>query len=241
MFCNRMLRGFRGEMYTTSMQVFFERREELAPGIWEYVFRPERSVDFVPGQYADLHLPNVADDPRGASRTFSFTSLPSDEFVTFVLKHFELQTPYKHALQGLRPGDNARLDGALGDLVLPKSTDTSLVFVAGGIGLASFISMFKDLLVRREERPIFLFYALRARREQIFRELYESYPLQLKNIIIAPNRLTAQEIKATTPPGALIYLSGSQKFVEGLQADLEALETPREQIIFDYFDGYSEL
>lgn len=228
-------------MYTGNMQVFFERREELAPNIWQYWFRPERPVDFVPGQYADLHLLNVADDPRGASRTFSFTSLPSDELVTFVLKHFELQTPYKHALQGLQPGDSARLDGALGDLVLPKSAETPLVFMAGGIGLASFISMFKDLLARKEERPIFLFYALRSRREQIFRELYESYPLQLKNIIIAPNRLTAQEIKATTPPGALLYLSGSQKFVEGLQADLESLGTPREQIIFDYFDGYSEL
>jgi ferredoxin-NADP reductase len=223
------------------MQVSFERREELVPGIWQYWFRPGRPVDFVPGQYADLHLLNVADDPRGASRTFSFTSLPSDEFVTFVLKHFELQTPYKHTLQSLRPGDDARLDGALGDLVLPKSVETPLVFVAGGIGLASFVGMFKDLLARKEERPIFLFYVLRSRREQIFRELYEAYPLQLKQIIIAPNRLSAQEIKATTPPDALIYLSGSQKFVEDLQTDLEAIGTPREQIIFDYYDGYSDL
>lgn len=228
-------------MYTSHMQVFFERRAELVPGIWQYWFRPEHTVDFVPGQYADLHLAGVTGDPRGASRTFSFTSLPSEPSVSFVLKHFELQSPYKQALQALNEGDAARLDDALGDLVLPKFVDTPLVFVAGGIGIASYVSMFKDLLARREERPVFFFYALCSRREQIFRELFEAYPLQLKNIVIAPNRLTAAEITATTPPGALLYLSGSQKFVEGLQADLEVGGIPREQIIFDYFDGYSEL
>lgn len=223
------------------MQVFFERREELVPGIWQYWFRPERPVDFVPGQYADLHLLNVTDDSRGPARTFSFTSLPTDPSVSFVLKHFGLQSPYKQTLQALNEGDAARLDDALGDLVLPKSADFPLVFVAGGIGLASYVSMLKDLLARREERQIFLFYALRSRREQISRELFDSYPLQLKNIVIAPNRLTAAEIKATTPPDSLIYLSGSKKFVEGLQADLENSNVPREQIIFDYFDGYHEL
>lgn len=223
------------------MKVFFERREEIAPGIWQYWFRPERTPDFVPGQYVDLHLAGVPDDPRGPSRTFSITSLPTDPSVTFVLKHFELQTPYKHALQALQPGDEARIDDAMGDVVLPKSPDIPLVFAAGGIGLASFASIFQDLLARREERQIFLFYTLRSRREQIFRELTDAYPLALNDIIIAPNRLSAQHIKDSTPPEALIYLSGSQKFVEGLRTDLAALGTPHEQIIFDYFDGYTEL
>ena len=241
MFCNRILRGFRGEMYTTSMQVFFERREELAAGIWEYVFRPERPVDFVPGQYADLHLPNVADDPRGASRTFSFTSLPSDEKLHFITKHFGLQSPYKHRLQSLRPGDEAKISEAMGDLVLPKNTAQPLVYVAGGIGMASYAAMLRDLLARKEERPIFFFYELRARREQLYRDLTDAYPLQLKQITIAPNRLSAQEIKATTPPDSFIYLSGSQPFVENLLAGLEQLDTPRSSIVFDYYDGYSEL
>ena len=221
--------------------MFFERREELAPGIWQYYFRPERPVDFIPGQYADLHLQGVVSDPRGSSRVFSFTSLPSDELVSFVLKHFDLQTPYKHRLQALQSGDEARLDDAMGDLVLPKDPATPLVFVAGGIGIASFAGMLKALLAAREERSIFFFYALRSHREQIFRELIEAYPLQLKQIAIAPNRLTAQEIKDSTPPGSFIYLSGSQHFVEGLQTDLEALGTTRDQIVFDYFDGYAEL
>ena len=223
------------------MKVWFERRQELTPGIWQYWFRPERKPDFVPGQYVDLYLNGVAEDPRGAARTFSLTSLPDDDSISFVLKHFELQSPYKHTLRRLQAGDEARIDDAMGDVVLPKSPDIPLVFVAGGIGLASFASIFKDLLKRRQERQIFLFYALRARREQIFQELTDAYPLASKDIIIAPNRLSAEHLQASTPPEALVYLSGSQRFVEGLRDDLARLGTPHEQIIFDYFDGYSEL
>ncbi|MEJ0073575.1 MAG: FAD-dependent oxidoreductase [Candidatus Saccharibacteria bacterium] len=222
------------------MKVFFERREELAPGIWQYYFRSERPVDFVPGQYVHLQLP-VENDPRGKSRTFTLTSLPADPLLSFVVKHFELQSPYKQVLQALEPGAEAGIDDAMGDLVLPKSIETPLVYVAGGIGIASFAGMFRELLARKEERSIFFFYALRSRREQIFRELTDAYPLALKQIVFAPNRLSAQEIKDSTPPSALIYLSGSQPFVEGLQRDLEALGTPREQIAFDYYDGYKEL
>lgn len=223
------------------MRVFFERRTELAPGIWQYWFTPEHTLDFVPGQYVDVALPGTMQDPRGGTRTFSLVSLPSDPQLRFITKHFELQSPYKQRLQALQPHDEATIGDSMGDLVLPKAPDLPLVFVAGGIGIASYASMLRDLLARKEERPVFLFYALRARREQLFRELTSRYPLQLTQVTLAPNRLSAREIKDTTPPEALIYLSGSQSFVEGLQAELEAFGTPRSSIVFDYYDGYAEL
>jgi len=223
------------------MKVWFERREELAPNIWEYHFKPERPVDFMPGQYADFHLLQPLGDPRGQSRVFSFTSLPSDPTVSFVVKFVHPLSPYKQALQTLQPGDELRLDDAMGDLVLPKSPETPLVFIAGGIGLASFVSMFKQLLQTREERNIFLFYALRSRTEHIYRSVTDTYPLALNSKTIAPHRLTADEIKDAVPPDALHYLSGSQAFVEGLRTDLLALGIPHDQVIFDYFDGYTEL
>lgn len=219
----------------------FERREAIAPAIWQYWFHPERAVDFVPGQYVDLYLGKLPNDPRGGSRTFSITSLPSDPSITFVTKHFELQSAYKHTLQTMAEGDSAWISDAMGDLVLPKSPTTPLVFIAGGIGIASYASMLLDLLNRKEERPLFLFYYLRSRREQILRDLTDAYPLQLKEMILAPNRLSAQEILGTTPPNAFLYVSGSQGFVEGLLKELEALGVQRSRVVFDYYDGYAEL
>jgi ferredoxin-NADP reductase len=223
------------------MQVFFERRVELAPTIWEYYFRAERPIDFEPGQYVGFTLPAVQNDSRGARRVFTLTSLPTDELASFVVKIPEPHTPYKEVLIHLEPGTECKIDDAMGDLILPKSPVQPLVYIGGGIGIASYAAMLKDLLARREERPIYLFYALGSRTQHIFRDLTDSYPLQLKQIILAPNRLTAQEIKDTTPPNAFIYLSGSQRFVESLRTDLEALGTPRSSIVFDYYDGYTDL
>jgi len=223
------------------MQVFFEKREELAPTIWEYYFRPERSVDFVPGQYVNLYLPGVINDPRGSGRVFTLTSLPEDELLSFVVKIPEPHTPYKDVLIQLQPETECKIDDAMGDLILPKDPATPLVYIAGGIGMASYASMLKLLLKQREQRSIFMFYALRDRREQIFRDLTDPYPLELKTLVIAPNRLTAKQIKDSTPPDAQIYISGSQRFVEGLRYSLEQLGTLRSQIVFDYYDGYVEL
>jgi ferredoxin-NADP reductase len=223
------------------MKVWFEKREELAPNIWEYYFRPERPVDFIPGQYADFHILKPLNDPRGQSRTFSLTSLPADPTLSFVAKFTPPLSPYKQCLQALNPSEELRIDDAMGDLVLPKSPSTPLVFIAGGIGIASFASMLKQLLLAREERQIFLFYALRTRQEQIFRDITNAYPLTLRSLTTAPHRLTADEIASAVPADSLLYLSGSQKFVEGMRMDLTTLGAHHEQIIFDYFDGYAEL
>ena len=222
------------------MQVTFERSEELAPNIWQFYFLTERSLDFVPGQYIHLHLNGLGPDPRGKSRTFTLTSLPDDPFISFVAKFVEPMSPYKQYLLAMRPGDKAHIDDAMGDLVLPKDRAQPLVFIAGGIGMASYASMFSWLIKRKEQRTIFLFYSVRSVRDQIFRDVTNAYPLELKTLTIAPNRLTAQQIKDSTPPDALVYLSGSITFVQGLRDRLGMLNTPRDHIIFDYFDGYTD-
>jgi ferredoxin-NADP reductase len=223
------------------MQLSFEKREELAPTIWKYYFRPERPLDFVPGQYLSVGIPTVQNDPRGSSRVYTLTSQPADELMSFVLKVPEPHSPHKEALIQLQPGDHAQCNESMGDLILPKDASQPLVFVAGGIGIASFVSILEYLLVRKEERQIFMFYALRERQEQIYTDLLNSYPLALKTIVISPNRLTAQQIIDSTPPEALLFISGSQRFVEELRLNFEQLGKPRSQIVFDYYDGYTEL
>lgn len=223
------------------MDVVFERRENLAANIWQYYFRPLGGLDFLPGQYADLHLSKVVGDPRGPSRTLSFTNLPDEPSISFVLKHFEKQSPYKQALEHLKPGGVAKIDNAMGDLVLPKSPATPLIFVAGGIGIASYVGMLKQLIKTNEQRQVELFYQLRDAGEQIFGELLEAYKFKQKEILFKPDTLTGGKIKTSVSPESLIYLSGSQTFVENLQTDLERLGFARAQIIFDYYDGYIEL
>ncbi|MEO6761059.1 MAG: FAD-dependent oxidoreductase [Candidatus Saccharimonadales bacterium] len=220
------------------MKISFVRREKLAPGIWQYWYKPERPVDFVPGQYADFHILTPLSDPRGQSRTFTLTSQPRESTVSFVVKLAKPLSLYKATLQTLKVGDKMRLDEAMGDLVLPKATNMPLVFAAGGIGIASYISSANYLKSNPEQRPIKLFYCLRNSDEQIF---HDCFTLFHTSVIIAPNRLTVKQLLADQTDQTLYYLSGSQKFVEGLQTGLEASSIPRERIVFDYYDGYADL
>src|SRR6476661_8428858 len=114
------------------MQLSFVERRELAPAIWEYYFRPERPLDFVPGQYLSISLPDVKDDPRGPTRTYTLTSQPKAELISFVVKIPEPHSPHKEVLINMEPGDQARCNDSMGDLILPKDPALPLVFVAGG-------------------------------------------------------------------------------------------------------------
>ena len=221
------------------MQVFFDHREQLAPGVWQHYFRPERPLRFEPGQYVEFRLPGIMGDPRGAARVFTLTSLPDDEFVSFITKDQPQVSPYKAALLSLQPGSAVVTTDPMGDLILPKLSSIPLVFIAGGIGIASYVSMLRRLQNIGEHRDIQLYYGLRTAQELLFSELLGTFPFTTKTIAVAPIRLDVGVMTHTTPTDALWYISGSQAFVESMCAGLFTHGIDRQQTVFDYFDGYS--
>lgn len=223
------------------MRVIFERREELAPGIWQHFFQPEQPVRFEPGQYVDLRLADVPDDPRGSGRTLTLTSLPDAPLISFVTKDQLIVSDYKQALGQLLPGAKATITDPMGDLVLPKDASIPLIFIAGGIGLCSFVSMLWLLQIRDERRQIQLYYSLSSAQESIFGGLLETFPFASKRVCVAPDRLSVAEMLAQAAAESLWYISGSQTFVETMQRDLETSGINRQSIIFDYYDGYVDL
>lgn len=222
------------------MQVFFESRLELAPDIWEYAFRPERPVRFVPGQYVELRFTVDVADPRGNSRTFTLVSLPAEETIRFVVKFPRHISPYKAHLAALSPGDSASITDAMGDVVLPKLATIPLLFVAGGIGLASFVSMLQWLTANSEQRRIRLLYGVRTPDQRIYSDLLRQFPFASQRVFVAPARITAADIVAQAGSDSLIYLSGSETFVEGLREDLRLRGISSSRIVYDFFDGYSD-
>lgn len=228
------------------MHVVFEQKQELVPGIWEFYFKPERPLDYIPGQYVDLRLPHEHADNRGASRTFSLTSLPDEPFISFAVK---IETPcstYKQVLRALQPGDTATITDAMGDVVLPKDPRVPLVFVAGGLGIASFVSSTRWLTKHKERRPITLLYAVRNEGDILFEDIFNAYQFPIKRTLFTPGqrpvRISAALIAEQLVPDSLLYISGSERFVEGLRQELQRdFGVPNEKIIYDFFDGYSEL
>jgi ferredoxin-NADP reductase len=223
------------------MIAVFVRREELAPGIWQCFLVPERPLQYVAGQYLEIRLDDISNDPRGPGRTMTLTSLPSESEISFVYRFDLPASPHKQKMHSMQPGTRVYLGDVMGDLVLPKLPSVPLVYVAGGIGMASFTGMMRELQQNNETRTVHLFYSLRSEHDDAFRKQVDTFPFTSRQRFIRPNYLNADDVAKVTTDDSLVYISGSERFVIGLRNSLHALGYGHQQIIFDFFDGYKEL
>ncbi|HUS26417.1 MAG TPA: FAD-dependent oxidoreductase [Nevskiaceae bacterium] len=223
------------------MQIVFHHSQQLARGIYAFWFMPEHPYRFIAGQYAQLRVPHMADS-RGDTRWLTLFNAPSEPLLSFTVKIPPRHSSYKRALLALRPGDTATLSEAIGDFVAPKDRTIPIVFVVGGIGIAPVRSIVADLHQRRDKRPLTLLYFVGSRAELLQEPLFSDYGLIYKPIITKQEgRLTPQEVLQLVgdPAGKLLFISGPQPLAEPLWHDLQTQGVSRDQLVLDYFPGYS--
>ena len=155
---------------------------------------------------------------------------------------------YKQALQALKPGDKVSASAPMGDFVLPKLLQTPLVFVAGGIGITPFLSMFKWLASTGEDRPIKFIHAVRTEDDLAFQAVFEAAGQHVTTVVSEPTaawggergHVSAEMIIGLEAPTAdsLVYVSGPEKLVEDLLSQLKTAGLRKDQLVGDYFPGY---
>lgn len=238
------------------MQMRFVRLiwENKAQTIGTVYAMPDHPYYFTPGQYAEMGV-TTASGPM--ARTMTLTTLPSDKLVGFTTRFDRRHSPYKQALLELTPNAPLTITDAMGDLVLPLSDSIPLVFVAGGVAIASYVSMVRWLTEQQDKRDITLLYAVRNTGDIIFQEQFDAYAAKypLTRVLYTPDvnaahvwngtvlekRLTASEVMQHVTDNTQIYVSGTEKMVEEIRASLQKdYGIQQYRIAFDYFDGYTE-
>lgn len=108
---------------------------------------------FLPGQYVNIDVPG-----SGASRSYSFSTAPGAGRLGFVIKMIPggLMSGW---LARARPGDRLDLTGPMGSFYL-RDTPRPLLFLAGGTGLAPFLSMLEVLADQGSQQQIHLIYGV---------------------------------------------------------------------------------
>ncbi len=215
----------------------FSSKTHLGSNIWEFKFQKPSSYDFLPGQYAHFYL-NFDDEWH--SRTMSITSLPEDNYITFITRISGNPSPYKSRLMNLGQEDEIGIDSALGDLILPM-TPHQLVFVAGGIGLASFVGMVRENINQNNRHHINLLQAYRTEDEEALNHLIQNIEPVHHKKFTSTNRLDINDVlrvKSDLP--IQYYLSGGEDFVLSLKSQLESSGLDHSKIALDYFTGYTE-
>jgi ferredoxin-NADP reductase len=232
------------------MKVVFDHTHDEAANIRTFFFRPEKPVHYTAGQYTELTLPHKNPDDRGTKRWFTLSSPPEQEFLTITTKHADDKgSTFKKALWSLKPGTEVHMAEPMGDFVLPKLIQTPLVFVAGGIGLTPFHSMFEWLAATGEQRPIKFLYGVRSEDEIVFQETFKKAGIEPTIVVTEPSpawggergRLSADLILGLEKPDddTLVYVSGPEPMVQALAKDLHAAGLRKDQIVTDEFPNYT--
>jgi ferredoxin-NADP reductase len=142
-------------------------RTEVAEGTMAFQFQKPRGFVFKAGQYIDL---TISGDHRAPSQrlthAFSIASSPCEEDIVVTTRM--RNTVFKQTLSNLPIGSRVQIEGPMGSFILHNNLTKPAVFLAGGIGIAPFLSMLTYATGEELRHSIVLFYANRCLEDAAF-------------------------------------------------------------------------
>jgi benzoate/toluate 1,2-dioxygenase reductase subunit len=129
---------------------------------------------FLPGQYVNINVPG-----SGQHRSYSFSSAPGQSKVSFLIKRIPggVMSTWLDAAQ---PGNTLELIGPLGSFYL-RAVERPLLFLAGGTGLAPFLSMLEVLARADSQQKVHLIYGVTRDLDLVQVDAIETYLAKLPN------------------------------------------------------------
>jgi ferredoxin-NADP reductase len=169
-------------------------RTRVADGTMAFQFERPKHFHFKPGQYVYLTIPDPEDGVASRiTHAFSIASSPLSQelLVTTRMRN----TRFKRTLAVLPIGSAARILGPMGSFHLHNNTARPAVLLAGGIGVAPFLSILSHAAQEKLSHPLFLFYANRQLKDAAF--IDDLWQLEREN----PRFRFVPTLTRTTNPG----------------------------------------
>ena len=210
----------------TTMSVFFAR-----PVGFEYE----------PGDWIDLNFPDG--NPSGGI-TYSLSSSPTEGVLSIAFKIGI--SPFKRRLQSLKPGDAMYISQYGNDYGFHLKENRSSVLIAGGIGIAPFRSMLKEMYDNGNKNDVQLLY-LNKEPSYLFENEIELWKQRLANITV--HYIDTKQLSRKKREKMLMGLidkNAHHYFIAGPEGMVEATEhlliddmliSPKD-IRIDSFGGY---
>jgi benzoate/toluate 1,2-dioxygenase reductase component len=113
-----------------------------------------KPIGFLPGQYVNIGVPG-----SGRHRSYSFSSAPGAGEASFLIRNLPGGLMSTWLGQQAKPGDALELTGPMGAFYL-RPIQRPQLWLAGGTGLAPFLSMLEKVADEGTDQPIHLYYAV---------------------------------------------------------------------------------
>jgi len=173
---------------------------------------------FRAGQYAVVR---VSVEGRQLMRQYSFTSAPDDETLELLIQREPDGAVSSWFCDNAIAGDTIEISQPFGGFTWPDN-DKPLLFIAGRVGIAPFISMLKHHERVNTPREIAILYSVREPEQLCYRELIEKH----RSLFFLTNhgdRLTQDALRQHLTPETVVYICGSKRFVDGITRELSEL------------------
>ena len=231
-----------------------KEKQEVAKGtLFVTIDLLGEEVEFRPGQYFHVTLPNLGDDDeKGLRRHITVVTSPNEEGVLGFATRMR-DSAFKRTLGELPVGSEVEVEPPKGKFVLPEETARPLVFVAGGIGITVFRSMLRYIREKQLSYRVTLIYSNRDRESTAFldelRELEQALPDF--RLILTMTQDPGWEGETRKVDGEFVkdYLgedlnkytflvAGPPAMAEGVQKALAAAGVRDENVIAERYSGY---
>ncbi|GAB2631859.1 FAD-binding oxidoreductase [Belliella aquatica] len=195
-----------------------------------------KGYDFTPGQATEVAVNK--EGWKDEKRPFTFTSLPEDDYLEFVIKSYRDHNGVTKQIEDLVEGDELIVDDAWGAI----QYNGKGVFIAGGAGVTPFISIFRSLKATGNIEGNKLIFANKTGKDVIMESYFEellgedfiSILDQEKVEGHASGRVNMEFIKEKLNDFSQeFYVCGPQPMVEGVSEILKQLGANPDGITFE--------
>ena len=130
-------------------------------------------LQFFAGQYINFLLKN------GKHRSFSLANAPhDDEFIELHIRHIPGGEFTGAVFDEMKEKDMLRIEGPFGNFYLHEDSERPIILMAGGTGFAPVKGMIEHALKVGLDRPIHLYWGVRAKEDLYMHELAQSWTKQ---------------------------------------------------------------
>lgn len=206
-----------------------------------YVFSRPDDLNFEPGQAVEIAIQKEGWKDEG--RPFTFTSMPSDTDIEFVIKSYPDHDGVTEQLAKLEPGAQVSLEGPFG--AIQDQDQGPGVFLAAGAGVTPFIPILKKRDQDGKLEGCTLLFSNKTAKDIILRDQFEAMQ-GLRNVFVVTDE-SSDDLHDEKLDKAFLekeissfdqnfYICGPGGFVDAMRDALKELGAKDDRIVTE--DGW---